>query len=359
MFALWAVAGVLSAAAAGLILFRAANAASQAGDGDATSSIYRRQLAEIDDLAERGLIGEAEQRTTHAEAARRLLAATDRRAESWSSTSGRKAVLAAAVATPLAALAVYMAVGSPDVPDQPFAARLAGWRGGDLRALAPAEMAAVLRQAVRQRPADAEGFRYLGLAEGSAGDGPAAVRALSRAVQLAPRRIDLWNLLGVALVYEAQGAVTPQALAAFREASRLDPQDAVARFHIAQAQVESGDVAGGVTSWRSLAADLPAGDPRKAAVEEAIAKAGQTRTAVDDGQLGAIRGMVAGLAERLRAQPDDPAGWVRLVRAYAVLGETAPRDAALAQARARYAGRSDILRDLTTAAAAPPMEHTR
>jgi cytochrome c-type biogenesis protein CcmH len=66
-----------------------------------------------------------------------------------------------------------------------------------------------------------------------------------------------------------------------------------------------------------------------------------------------IQGMVDGLAARLKANPDDPAGWVRLVRAYTVLGETGPRDAALAEARSRYAGRADVLAALA-AATQPP-----
>jgi cytochrome c-type biogenesis protein CcmH len=69
----------------------------------------------------------------------------------------------------------------------------------------------------------------------------------------------------------------------------------------------------------------------------------------------AIRGMVAGLAQRLQANPDDPGGWVRLVRAYAVLGDGEKRDAALKAARSRYAGKPDILEQLKAAAAAPPM----
>jgi cytochrome c-type biogenesis protein CcmH len=62
--------------------------------------------------------------------------------------------------------------------------------------------------------------------------------------------------------------------------------------------------------------------------------------------------MVDGLAARLKANPDDPAGWVRLVRAYAVLGETDRRDAALAAARQRYAGKPDILAQLNAAQSA-------
>ncbi|HRD29261.1 MAG TPA: c-type cytochrome biogenesis protein CcmI, partial [Caulobacter sp.] len=64
----------------------------------------------------------------------------------------------------------------------------------------------------------------------------------------------------------------------------------------------------------------------------------------------AIRGMVEGLAARLEKTPDDPQGWVRLVRAWSVLGETAKRDAALARARALYKGRPDILKALDEAA---------
>ena len=73
-------------------------------------------------------------------------------------------------------------------------------------------------------------------------------------------------------------------------------------------------------------------------------------------ELDAIRGMVASLAARLKETPDDPEGWVRLVRSYSVLGQTAERDAALTQAKARYAGQPDILRQLDEAARAAPMQ---
>ena len=66
--------------------------------------------------------------------------------------------------------------------------------------------------------------------------------------------------------------------------------------------------------------------------------------------------MVAGLAARLQANPEDPDGWVRLVRAYAVLGETAPRDAAYAKARARYAAKPAVLQALDDAARAEAMQ---
>jgi cytochrome c-type biogenesis protein CcmH len=47
-----------------------------------------------------------------------------------------------------------------------------------------------------------------------------------------------------------------------------------------------------------------------------------------------IRGMVERLAERLRDEPDDAAGWRRLARAYEVLGEADKARDALAHAEA-------------------------
>ena len=45
-----------------------------------------------------------------------------------------------------------------------------------------------------------------------------------------------------------------------------------------------------------------------------------------------INAMVSGLAARLKANPNDPQGWLRLIRAYSVLGETDKAKAALATA---------------------------
>ncbi len=71
--------------------------------------------------------------------------------------------------------------------------------------------------------------------------------------------------------------------------------------------------------------------------------------------MGAVQGMVASLAARLEDNPEDPEGWVRLVRSYAVLGDQANRDATLAKARAKYAANPDVLKDLDLAAKTEPM----
>lgn len=364
MIAFWVAAGLLSAAAAILMMLRAARAA-EAEPVDTTSVFYRRQLAEIGDLAERGLIGEGERRSAEAEAGRRLLAAADAPTQAWSTGASRLPILAAAIAAPALALVLYLAVGAPGTPDLPFAGRLAAWRNQDPRSLDAAQMAAVLSQLTKERPNDAEGFRFLALAEGASNNPAAAVRALKHAVRIAPERADLWEMLGEAEVLIAGGEIGEDAVAAFRQTLRLNPASVAARFNLARYKIKVGDKAQGVAEWKALLADLPASDPRRPDLATAIAEAEGTAPppaaaappqGLSADQMSAVRGMVEGLAAKLKANPDDPGGWVQLVRAYAVLGDTAKRDAALQTARAKYAGKPDVLDALSQAAATERMK---
>jgi len=357
MLTFWVAAGVLTAVAAGLILIRARGAAAPEAAADPAPVLYRRQLAEIDELADRGLIGQAERKSAHAEAARRLLAAADAPTTAWETEGrGRGAVLLAAVAAPALGLGLYLALGAPGYPDQPYAKRLAEWRSSPLETLSAPEIAAVLRQVTKERPNDAEGMRLLALAEGASDNPAAAVRALRRAVALAPERTDLLRLLGEGLVYQAGGEVEAEAQDVFRQVLTREPGDPAARFYLAQAKVAEGRQAEGAAELKALLADLPADDERRPALLAAIARAeGRAPAPAQDGQMGVIRGMVEGLAAKLEANPDDAEGWVRLVRSYSVLGETAKRDAALKTAKARYADRPEIVKQLEDAARAAPM----
>lgn len=367
MIAFWVAAGLLSGAAAILMMLRAARAA-EAQPADTTQVFYRRQLAEIGDLADRGLIGAEERKGAEAEAGRRLLAAADAPSEVWSTAAGRGPILAAAIAAPALALAVYFTVGAPGMADLPFAKRIATWRAADPRSLDPQQLAAVLTQLTKERPNDPEGLRLLALVQGEAGNPIAAIQALKHAVRIAPDRADLWEMLGEAQVLTTNGELTPDAVEAFRQTIRLNPASVAARFHLARARMKAGDLAGGLADWRGLLADLPPGDKRRADLQSAIAEAegasappalAQAQAqpqGLSADQLSAVRGMVEGLAAKLQANPDDPQGWVRLVRAYAVLGDAAKRDAALKTARAKYAGKADVLDALSQAANAAPMK---
>ena len=60
--------------------------------------------------------------------------------------------------------------------------------------------------------------------------------------------------------------------------------------------------------------------------------------------------MVARLAARLKADPNDAPGWRRLIRAYTVLGQTDKAKARAGDARKTFATDKDALTAFTTAA---------
>ncbi|HLK26128.1 MAG TPA: c-type cytochrome biogenesis protein CcmI [Caulobacteraceae bacterium] len=367
MIAFWVAAALLSAAVAVLIVLRAARAAASKSAEDPALNVYRRQLGELDELASRGLLPPREQRSARTEAARRLLAAAQARPPAADGEGNRRrlAVTAVAAGTPLVALVAYLVVGSPGTPDQPYAKRLAAWtrdaaRGETASQLTAPELAAVLRTVTARRPTDPVALVYLAHADVDSGDPAAAEQDLRRAITLRPQSAALWQLLGETLAMQSGDAPSPQARAAFEHALALDPALISARYALGQLKIAGGDVSGGLADWNTTLAALPANDASRAALAQQIAfvrKTGALQTAEQDaGETDAqvmIRAMVASLAARLKAHPDDPSGWGRLIRSYAVLGDEPARAGAEAAARAEFKDRPAKWTAVEQAEAAP------
>jgi cytochrome c-type biogenesis protein CcmH len=64
-----------------------------------------------------------------------------------------------------------------------------------------------------------------------------------------------------------------------------------------------------------------------------------------------VEGMVQRLAARLDAQGDDLTGWLRLIRAYTVLGRDDEAREALARAKGQFAGNTQAIEQLDALAA--------
>ncbi|WP_168076771.1 c-type cytochrome biogenesis protein CcmI [Caulobacter sp. SSI4214] len=372
MIAFWIAATGLSAVTAGLVL-RGAAKARPVDDADTRLEPHRRRLAEVERLALDGLLSQDELKAARAEAGRGLLAAADQ-AEHWTRDGAgpRKAVVATVGAACVAAVGLYLFVGHPELPDQAFAKRVAEWKAADPATLAPDQIAAVLESVVASQPKAIEPLVFLAKARVASGDLPGAEAALRRAVRLAPKRADLWSLLGQTFVMESAqkgdgGQVGPDAKLAFTQALKADPNDLRARYFLGRGKVADGDVQGGLADWRALLASLPPDNPARATLAAEIAQvetqgrlASAEPAAAQNPQVqGMIAGMVEGLAARLAKSPDDPDGWVRLVRAYAVLGETAKRDAALASASARFKDQPKVLSALRQAADTPAQANVK
>lgn len=368
------VAGLISSGAALLILLRAARTGRGGAPADPTLEVYRRQMAEIDELAERGLLGQDELRAARAETGRRLLGEAERpqvRAPGLSAVAARRLVLIAAVAAPLVALVAYLMTGAPGLPDMPFQARLNSWRQTNPGSLSLPEMAAVLASDVRSKPNDPQPLYYLGVVERAEGDLPSALRHLEKSADLDPSDAKVWTAIGTALVDQDQGQVGDAAADAFRRALQIDPTSMQARYFLARADIAAGRLQQGLAGWRDLMTSLPAQDPRQAELKAEIdlvastgkldslqSQADQAQPAESGQESAFIRSMVEGLAARLKAQPDDPEGWARLIRAYGVLHQDDRRNAAIAEAQKLFRTRPNDLKTALsgeTQAAPPPV----
>ena len=202
---------------------------------------------------------------------------------------------------------------------------------------------------LRRNPDDLRGWRLLGRAYMDADDAGDAVRAFQRAIALMAAQktpsAGVYSDYGMALVLESGGQMPQEAEQAFRTALSLDSKDRVALFFLGQLAASRGQYAQAEAHWRRLLGELPANSPFRQRLVDDI-----SRLRAMAGSRPDIAAMVAGLAARLHQAPDDPAGWQRLVRAYAVLGERSQAVQALADARRAMAERPDILKALSSEA---------
>jgi cytochrome c-type biogenesis protein CcmH len=342
----WVIAALLTLGASlAVLLPLAGRTTARAADGAHDLEVYRDQLKELDRDAARGLIQPAEAGEARAEIARRILKADKAAAAGTTVSPGRgaRAIGAIAVlAVPLVSWGIYVAIGSPDLPSQPLAARLeknpADSTVDELVARAESHLAA--------NPDDGRGWDVLAPIYVRLGRYGEAVTAYRNAIRLDGASGVRESGLGEAIAGVAGGMITADAQAAFSRALELEPGQPKASFYLASALAQEGKIAEAAVAWQAMLTVLPPDSPWRGAIEQAVGEAnsrlaaagngaGPTQDQIDeaagmsaDDRNAMIETMVAGLDERLRQNPRDLEGWTRLVRSYHVLGRTdAARDA--------------------------------
>jgi cytochrome c-type biogenesis protein CcmH len=356
---LWFVLALMTAAAIFVVLWPLGRGPGNARAGS-DLAVYRDQLQEVDRDRAAGLIGEAEAEAARVEVSRRLLAAAAQAPvtagpdRAW----GRRAVaLAALVLLPLGAGGLYLALGSPGLPGAPAAARVITPQDGQ-------SIANLVRQVeahLDRNPEDGRGWEVLAPVYMRVGRFEDAVKARRNALGLNGANAERETALGEALVAAANGVVTAEAKAAFERALAHDARDVKGRYFLGLAAEQDGKREDAAAIWRAMLADAPSDAPWADFVRAAVARvtgapiASRGPTADDvaaasdmseEQRLQMIRGMVARLAERLQHDGSDVEGWLRLVRAYMVLGERDKAQGAAADARRAFDRDPDKLRQV-------------
>jgi cytochrome c-type biogenesis protein CcmH len=268
---------------------------------------------------------------------------------------------------------VYWQIGNYKLPDVPRADRLnaaqrvmdeiqAGKQPDNIDMPA---MLALIEKRVEDDPKEVASWHFLASNYLNAGRFTDAANAFDRIIAVTGPNAELYASMGEAMVFGNKGLLTEQSAAIFREALKLDPKDPKARYYDAMGLAQQGQKDAAKKAFEALLVDSPANAPWRRAVETQIAELSPNATApqISDEQIknaegmsaddrtAMIRSMVEGLDAKLKDNPQDIEGWLRLVRARAVLNEPDKAVAALSTARQTFAGKdgeTKLLNDLAT-----------
>ncbi len=353
-------------------------------------NVYKDQLGEIERDLDRGLLDDAQANSARIEIKRRMLAAADLVDDAAKSedvdagpvglTSNLGLLSVIVLGLPAAAVAMYLYLGRPGVPDQPFADRPTQTQTADKGE--PSDLGSVaekLAKRLEANPDDLRGWMLLGRSYMSLGQFTKAASAYGRAYGISEKDAEIGAEYAEALSLASNSTITPLAKDVFDQTLATDPLNAKARFYLAMYKAQGGNIRGALQGWIDLIAISPADAPWYATVSQQVERAskelgidpatikpspetaalavearrlrpqmtptpeastpGPSQADVEaadqmsgEDRQAMIRSMVNRLADRLKDNPDDKTGWQRLERAYRVLGETAKADEAAANA---------------------------
>jgi len=232
-------------------------------------AVYRDQLNEIDKDVARNLIDADQAEAARAEIHRRVLATQDISPAAERSAKSKRndqilALVLIALFIPAGAMGLYGYLGSPQLPDQPYAGRAHGDPYFILLTEAQSELATL-----RDHPS-ADGFKKVGDIYATAKHNEEAATSYEQAALLAPGDPDIWSSLGDSLVLANDGEVVPRAIAAFTHAFALNAGDARSEFYLGLAEAQKAEFKRAVAIWKHLQAKSTPDAPWSALLEQHI-----------------------------------------------------------------------------------------
>ncbi len=326
------------------------------------ASIYRDQLEALERDLARGSISAADCEATRDELQLRLLDDTEEPAAvagagAASVLSARLTAAAIALLLALGSAGMYWWLGTPAAID-PVAAQKASQDQ-------VAQMVQKLADRLKTNPSDTQGWAMLARSYKVMRRFDEAEQAFIKAGDVVNTSPDLLVDYADLLAVRANDNIEGKPLELVNKALALDPQHPMGLMMSGVAAYRRNDFPVAVAQWEKLLLLLEPGSADAQQVEaniaDARANAGMPAAPkssagaeagklppVDAAAAGAmtpekINQMVEGLAAKLKANPGDLQGWVRLARAYKVQGKLAEAEDAYAKAGKFVDADADLL----------------
>ena len=197
-----------------------------------------------------------------------------------------------------------------------------------------------LAQKLENKPNDIPGWTLLGRSYANLGQHEKSVQAFEKAMTQAPNDVNLRVTYAETLISSSDGKVTSEAHKVLMSAHKIDPQNPGVRYNLALADHQAGNSQKAHDVLTDLIETAPAGAPwvkkvqaqldqLKAELKMPVSQPAPAQSIQpakpslpsEGNQEAFIRSMVDRLAARMKKNPDDLEGWLKLGRSYKVLGE--------------------------------------
>jgi cytochrome c-type biogenesis protein CcmH len=225
-------------------------------------AVYRDQLKELEREVARGAVAESEAATARLELQRRLLAADG--VDKPTTAGARKPLLAGAIALAIVLIAggLYLRLGSPGLPDDPYADRQAE---RDQVAQQQAQinqirgMVAKLAEEMKQRPDDLDGWLRLGRSYAVLGQADDAAAAFAQAEKLKPNDPAVLMSEAQALMagHSLSEPMAPQVIALLERIQTIDPDEPAVLWYLGLHAAQQGDFKTARADWQKVKDKMP------------------------------------------------------------------------------------------------------
>lgn len=275
MTTFWIIAAVLAFMAPLFVAVPLLNNNAERGSdregAGAKLSVYRDQLAELDQERRAGRLVEEQYEQARGELESRLLEEVpdvDAPLVAPAQRSYRMTAFAVSIAVPLLAVPLYLALGNPAAlrPQQSDSAHGLGQQQID---------AMIVRLAARleQNPQDAKGWVMLARAQAVLGRFDQASSAYAKSVELFPNDAQLLADYADALAMARGGRLTGEPAVLVERALRADPNNAKALALAGTIAFDSSDFALAIKYWEHLRGSIPAGSEFAKSIQGSIDEA--------------------------------------------------------------------------------------
>jgi cytochrome c-type biogenesis protein CcmH len=347
-------------------------------------AIYKDQLKEADHDCERGLLSSKQLNAVKIEIQRKLINASNQSNANptYIPTFNPKKITAFGLVLFLSigSVGIYSFLGSPELGNKAFADRdLEMERKALSNDQAVSEMMTLVEGLEKQLATDQnnlDGWLMLGRSAISLGQFQLAIKALKQALKLNPENLNALIDYAETLIVSNKGQVSSDALKSLQYAHKINAAHPKARYYIALHHAQAGNMRLAIQGWVDLlsislpnapwvqkvqsqiksAAEVSKVDiasikpsPEALQISADISKTFNAQVALSGpsqsdskvaNEMSAkdrqkmILSMVERLANSLKKNPNNRQGWLRLSKAYEVMGDTEKATYAMGQADA-------------------------